>query len=713
MWRVGRDAARKARKARWTCSDLQPLGSAACSIREEVWKGRGKMIRAAKGNDSAAAKKKKVRAKWVLPLFVSCMGLLLASLLMMPMLKMAPKNVPVGLLSLDEGVAVGDTQVNVGDLMVDKLLGNEGAEESGKGDGADGDDADGAAAGASDADDASATATAETGAADSLDGSVDANSEGDDSLAFDLSLFGGEDGNGASGSSGYVTSEAVNWIVVDSEEELEELLSSGACYATLTIPADFSARMAVSMGRAALGEQLVERLPDLAEGANALDGGVAALEEGGGSLASGTVQLASGASSLEDGLGSLSSVVGAAQDGAQALSEGLAKLENGASSLEDGALSLKGGADAANQAINAALAALSSDDPDVKTALGYLAGASQAVSAVGMGAEQLAGGVSSLSEGLSSGKDGALSLSAGLDKLADGASALSSGTSQLESGASSLVDGVGALREGTGSLASGLDAAGQSLEQLPEVDDAAPAVKLVINQGKNPMVSNSLASAISSMASGSGISFETTYVNPLPEGMSMGFTHMILMMLTYLSSYATAVVLSNTFKLKRGGVRQVLASVGIQVVYAAFCALAIGFCAAFVISQATGASIALADLALFVALASFGFQMLVLGSLDLFGMAGMVVPIGLLVIGMGTAYLPTEFLPAFWQSWIYPWDPLRFMADGFRGILYMGQGFWNPSSSALLLLAAVGAVLIGLRAVLCAKPGKPAAGTTE
>ena len=72
----------------------------------------------------------------------------------------------------------------------------------------------------------------------------------------------------------------------------------------------------------------------------------------------------------------------------------------------------------------------------------------------------------------------------------------------------------------------------------------------------------------------------------------------------------------------------------------------------------------------------------------------------LLVIGMGTAYLPTEFLPAYWQDLVYPWDPLRFMTDGFRGVLYMGQGFWNSSSPALLVMAAIGLGLMGIKFAL-------------
>lgn len=660
--------------------------------------------RAGAGDRKVIGKRERVRggaAKWALPIVAACIGMLMASLLMMPMLKMEPRDVPVGILTLDEGVVVGDVGINVGDLLASKLTGedfsNAGAEVDGESDG-----------GAFDGD----AASSDEGSASS-EGNLSSSSDLIDALE-DSALFGGsdEDAEGEGGSSsGYVTSDAVRWIVADSAEELDALFSSGECYAVMTIPAGFSQYVIANAGSSALGAQLVERLPDLSDGATALNEGTSSLIDGVDTLSSGASGLSSGAAALESGVESIPSAADAAASGAAALSEGLSKLADGAGSLEDGAISLKGGTDSVDRAISAALGSLMSSSPDVQEAIRYLTLASEGTQALGEGAEKLADGASGLSSGLAASKQGADALGEGMgklsdgaDKLVEGAGALASGASKLEQGASSLASGAGALHDGTGSLADGLSSANDVLGELPESEDASLAISLVINQGKNPMVSNSLGSAISSMASSSGLSFDISYENPLPEGMSMGFTHMILMIFTYISSYATAVVLANTFKLdggERKGRGRVLGGVGVQVGYAAICALAIGLCAASIISWATGAQISFCSLALFVALCSFAFQLLVLGSLDLFGMAGMIVPIGLLVIGMGTAYLPTEFLPAFWQDWVYPWDPLRFMADGFRGILYMGQGAWNASSPALCVLACIGLALILAKAASC------------
>lgn len=638
--------------------------------------------------DEGAAAKGKGRAKYVVPVLASCLGLLVAALLMMPMLKMEPRNVPVAILSLDEGVTVDGTYVNAGDLLLENLVGEDAVDEGQADDGQSGeqDDDQELPEGLS----LFGTAADEGGEDDGNDGANDASSDE------------------SSSSSGYVSSDAVAWMVAESQEELDELFSSGECYAALTVPAGFSKYIVANAGRTALGSQLVERLPELADAATALESGASALATGAGTLASGVSSLTGGVDALDKGAGALPFAASSAEQGAEALAEGLSKLSSLSGSLETGASQMKEGVDSVEKLLALALAELQKENPDQGAVDDYLEKAAELSSSLGEGADQIVAGAAGLSSGLSASQQGADALTSGLGKLSGGAEqlasgvgSLASGASQLEAGTSALASGAGALSSGSGALADGLAQAGDALDALPSASDEELAIQLVINQGKNPMVSSSLGSAISSMGSSSGIAFDITYENPLPEGMSMGFTHMILMMLTYLSSYITAVVISNTFKLKKGGARQMFASIGVQVGYAALCALLVGFCGAGVIVWITGASIDLTSLALFVALSSFAFQMIVLGSLDLFGMAGMVVPIGILVIGMGTAYLPTEFLPAFWQNWVYPWDPLRFMADGFRGIMYMGQGFWNPSSPALLVVAAIGAALIGVKAVLC------------
>jgi X-X-X-Leu-X-X-Gly heptad repeat protein len=424
----------------------------------------------------------------------------------------------------------------------------------------------------------------------------------------------------------------------------------------------------------------------------------------------------------------------ALSEGSSALSGGLAQLSNGASGLPGGIARARGGVDTASGAIDAAMAALSAPTPDVATAMAYLTGARQATTATSDGMVQLEGGAQALVDGLVLSSNGAATLNAGISTfaeaapaLASGVSALAGGVTQLSEGASALAEGAHSLSAGTTTFSEGLTSANDTLSSLPPApgspqatvsentptgsdgedsdlpildmnalmaNDTASSIELLINQGKNPMVSSSLQSSLSSLPLPASVGIETEYMNPLPEEMGMGFTHMVLMILTYISSYATAAVIANIFKLKRNSRVSLGRSLAIQLGYAAVTSLVVGFAITTILRFAVGESIPLVDTALFIAIASFSFQLLVIAALDWFGMIGMIVPVGLLILGMGAAYLPTEFLPEFWQQFIYPWDPLRFMVDGFKEILYMGQGFWNASAKVLTLVVSIGFVLL-------------------
>lgn len=97
---------------------------------------------------------------------------------------------------------------------------------------------------------------------------------------------------------------------------------------------------------------------------------------------------------------------------------------------------------------------------------------------------------------------------------------------------------------------------------------------------------------------------------------------------------------------------------------------------------------------LFLAIASFALMTIVIGSINGVGMVGMAVPVLILVLGLGPADLPYEFLPSFWQHWVYPWNPLQFLANGARALLFQGAGWWNAATLGLIITAAVGCALV-------------------
>lgn len=581
----------------------------------------------------------KSAARWIAPVAAAVLAVLIGTVLLLPMMKMNPREIPVAVLSLDKGVTVSGEQINAGEALTDALIDSQGEEDS----------------------------------------------------------------------------PLVSWTVMDSQEDLDAAMLEGDYYAAIVIPADFSESQAAIAGREALGSALVDKLPELSDGASSLAEGAGALHDGSTALSSGVSQLSNGADDLASHVGDLPSKAESLAAGAQGLSSSLGALSGVAGDL---AVDLSQEGDAFKK-LNAALGALTDEETsNDASAIQDVRDALNALSEAAPSAAVLADGLGKANDGASALHEGASALAQAAPVLSQGVTALADGAAKAQSGADALASGAGTLSSGAGTYSEAISEANNTLEELPDGGVAqdsdadnnesgdegsttlgmsapsGPKIELIINQGKNPMVTNSLSAALNGLAASSGLAFETSYVNELPENMGIGVTHMILMILTYLGSYATGAVIAGVLKPRRNDKRGLLVGSAVQVAYAFLCALLVGVAAATVLQVGLGGTIPFVDLALFVSLASFSFQLLVIGSVKLLGTAGMIVPIGLLVIGMGAAYLPVEFLPDFWRDYVYPWDPLRYMVDGFRSILYLGEGFVNDASGPLLLVAAIGLVLM-------------------
>lgn len=578
----------------------------------------------------------KKRVKWIVPVIGSLVAVCMAVILLFPMLMMSPRDIPVAILSLDEGVEMAGERINIGETLIDNLT----------------------------------------------------NTEPD-----------------AEGSSGIV-----NWTVMGSQPELDAAMEDNEFYAAFIIPAGYSRAYVEREGLQTLGTTLVDKLPELSSGAASLDDGASALSDGASALSDGAGTLDSGVEALAAQTSALPNQTEKLASGARSLADGLVLLQSstptliqGLSSVSEGAAGTEEYVEQAASALQKLQSALTTGDQDATevalteaaTALVYAQRYSTAVSEglnkLDSGASSMDQAVRTLSSGAQSLQNGTQALSTGSDALAKGISSLSKGASQLNSGTDALADGATELKSGTTALAEGLGMAEESLEELPQ-GEGDNVIDVVINQGKNPMVSGSVTSALTAMTTSAGIEYEIAYINALPEGMTMGFTHMILMIFTYIGSYATAAIIANFMKPKRDSHRSLVRSILMQFVYILGLAALIACCVCGVIYFATGADVSYPDLALYIFFASATFQLLTVASLDWIGIAGMAIPMCLLVIGMGTAYLPIEFLPSFWQDFVYPWDPLRFMVDGFRGILYMGEGAFNTALASLMWTTAISLV---------------------
>lgn len=224
--------------------------------------------------------------------------------------------------------------------------------------------------------------------------------------------------------------------------------------------------------------------------------------------------------------------------------------------------------------------------------------------------------------------------------------------------------------------------------------DDISALTMIVNQGKNPMVTSQLAGSLSDLTGDSDVQIETVYYNKIPDDIAQlaTFLPMVFMILAYISGYAGGIGIRSAFPMGRTGR---IKTIAIQLGLAVVASIVAGFSAVSILAALVPElNLPIAESGTFISIAAFALMTLVIGSINWAGMVGMLVPVGVLLLGLGTANLPYEFLPAFWQDWVYPWNPLRFLAEGSRALLYQGAGWWNAATLGLVVAGIVGAILI-------------------
>ncbi len=320
----------------------------------------------------------------------------------------------------------------------------------------------------------------------------------------------------ASGSAG----AAIDWRLSNAAQA-KELLDSGAVYAIVTIPEDFSKSIStvstthpdraritirtddahgyiVSQLASSLGTSLTATLGStIAEGViKGLYGGLGTLHDRLGTAASGAGTLGTGADRLATGLGGLAS----GQDG---IASGATGLGSGATRLASGTDSLAAGLRQAAAGAHGAASGLTTLQSGVRRYVGGVTGGLTTAAAKAKGLQQLPAGFRSYAAGVGSAGDSLqqvidgdptldprtkaalLQIRSGLSTAATGSgeqqlaagisgaasfqsaiAALGRSTSPYATGGAKLVAGVGSAASGVGTLADGLDTSASGAASL-------------------------------------------------------------------------------------------------------------------------------------------------------------------------------------------------------------------------------------------------------
>ncbi|MCM3756524.1 SNG1 family protein [Sporosarcina aquimarina] len=110
--------------------------------------------------------------------------------------------------------------------------------------------------------------------------------------------------------------------------------------------------------------------------------------------------------------------------------------------------------------------------------------------------------------------------------------------------------------------------------------------------------------------------------------------------------------------------------------------------------------------ALFSSLACLGFLFLILATVNWLGLPSIAFYALLMFFGLPLIQMAPEMLPAFYQDYILPWLPMKFLINGLKDIFYFGQGVFNGNGVILTWIAVISFILLWVKQLI-EKPSQP------
>lgn len=267
-------------------------------------------------------------------------------------------------------------------------------------------------------------------------------------------------------------------------------------------------------------------------------------------------------------------------------------------------------------------------------------------------------------------------------------------------------------------IADQLKESADSTEETDE-EDAGVGILVFLDVAKSPLVANQMQASLKAMFAETGMQADIVNIH---DGTSEGATiasaeqalksssaeedetpanpmgtmmsQQLLLIPTVMLSLIVGLILTRVARLKESEVKkECVRQLAKQVVLALVFSFIIALTAYAMFAFVAGGEADFWSLVLFAWIVSFALMLLVGGLANIaFGLAVLAV-VCIVAFGMMTGVLPLQAMPAFWQDWVFPWAPQRYVGDGLRSILYLGTGFWNEQSQGFAWVALTGFVL--------------------
>ena len=224
----------------------------------------------------------------------------------------------------------------------------------------------------------------------------------------------------------------------------------------------------------------------------------------------------------------------------------------------------------------------------------------------------------------------------------------------------------------------------------------SPSVKVIIDEGRSKAVATVLSTMIGSMSQEGELPLTIEYLNPVGPDMANGNANMFAFIIAWIATQICSILLVRGFQ---QGLDQSVVAKSKLILMAAVTALVIAVCVTFILKVEFGLGIDFGLTFGFLSLAVFCLMMLVIGIMSWSFTGGAIIFVTLMLLGLVASNLPYEILPTFWQNYVYPWIPMRFMGDGIKEIFYMDGGLWNDGTKVLAWFGAAGILLTLLSAL--------------
>ena len=194
----------------------------------------------------------------------------------------------------------------------------------------------------------------------------------------------------------------------------------------------------------------------------------------------------------------------------------------------------------------------------------------------------------------------------------------------------------------------------------------------------------------------SPITKKVTNINETGTNSMNGNAPVSLFQPLWMASIAGAVIIFLTLsKLSFTNRKEKFSSLVAQVLMGAVIALVTGFGLTWM-AEAIGVHISqFGDTAMFLSLACYSFFLMISAVLSWTGIKGVPIFVILLFFGAPLLAMAPEFMPPFYQDWIFPWLPIRFLVEGLRDLFFFSKNLsWNHPTSVLTWIALGSMVVI-------------------